>query len=215
MLRQPTLLVDILRGEWGFDGHVVSDCGALDDMHETHGLTADAAESAALAVHRGCDLECGYIFQHLGEALARGLLNESDIDRAMTQICTTRFKLGMFDPPEQVPFASIPESVINCAAHRALAHEAAVKSIVLLKNEDNILPLQQPAQDLRARADRRQRRRAAGQLLRPQRIADHADRGHRGAAARGRAPGVSPRHAAAARADGPSRGRRGRRTPTW
>ena len=136
------LLVDILRGEWGFEGHIVSDCWALDDLHQTHGLTADGAESAALAVRRGCNLECGSTFQHLGEALRRGLLNESDIDRAMTHIYTTRFKLGMFDPQENVPYASIKEDVINCTAHRELAYEAALKSVVLLKNKDNILPLQ-------------------------------------------------------------------------
>lgn len=135
------LLVDILRGEWGFQGHVVSDCWALNDLHTTHGVTNDPAESAALAVKRGCDLECGQTFEFLDEALARGLLDESDIDRAVTRIYTTRFKLGMFDPPEQVPYTSIPESVINCDAHRQLAYEAAVKSIVLLKNDNAILPL--------------------------------------------------------------------------
>ena len=135
------LLVEILRGEWDFQGHVVSDCWALNDLHTTHGLTADGAESAALAVRHGCDLECGQTFEHLGEALQRGLLSESDIDRAVSRIYTTRFKLGMFDPPEQVPFTTIPESVINSPAHRQLAHEAALKSVVLLKNENEILPL--------------------------------------------------------------------------
>ena len=135
------LLVDILRGEWGFAGHVVSDCWALDDLHTTHGLTADAAESAALAIQRGCDLECGHTFAHLGEALQRGLIAESDVDQAVTRIYTTRFKLGMFDPQEQVPYSAIPESVINSPAHRQLAYEAALKSVVLLKNENAILPL--------------------------------------------------------------------------
>ncbi len=136
-----TLLVDILRGEWGFDGHVVSDCWALNDLHTTHGVTADAAESAALAIQRGCDLECGQTFEYLGEALSRGLIDESDIDRAVKRIYTTRFKLGMFDPPEMVPYTGIPESVINSEPHRRLAYEAALKSIVLLKNENNVLPL--------------------------------------------------------------------------
>ncbi len=135
------LLVDILRGEWDFQGHVVSDCWALNDLHTTHGLTADGAESAALAVKRGCDLECGQTFEHLGAALERGLLDEIDIDRAVTRIYTTRFKLGMFDPQEQVPFSAIPESVINSDAHRQLAYAAALKSVVLLKNANNILPL--------------------------------------------------------------------------
>ena len=135
------LLVDILRGEWGFSGHVVSDCWALNDLHTTHGVTSDPAESAALAVKHGCDLECGQTFDFLSVALSRGLLTESDIDLAVTRIYTTRFKLGMFDPQEDVPFASTPESVINCDAHRQLAYEAAVKSIVMLKNENNALPL--------------------------------------------------------------------------
>lgn len=135
------LLVDILRGEWGFEGHVVSDCWALNDLHTTHGVTADGAESAALAVKRGCDLECGQTFEHLGEALERSLLDEHDIDRAVTRIYTTRFKLGMFDPQEMVPFAAIPESVINSEAHRRLAYAAALKSVVLLKNAGDILPL--------------------------------------------------------------------------
>ncbi len=135
------LLVDILRGEWGFSGHVVSDCWALNDLHTTHGVTSDPAESAALAVKHGCDLECGQTFDFLSVALSRGLLEESDIDLAVSRIYTTRFKLGMFDPQEDVPFASTPESVINCDAHRQLAYEAAVKSIVLLKNENNALPL--------------------------------------------------------------------------
>ncbi|MCW5852846.1 MAG: glycoside hydrolase family 3 protein, partial [Anaerolineae bacterium] len=127
------LLVDILRGEWGFSGHVVSDCWALNDLHTTHGVTSDPAESAALAIKHGCDLECGQTFDFLSVALSRGLLTENDIDLAVTRIYTTRFKLGMFDPQEDVPFASTPESVINCDAHRQLAYEAAVKSIVMLK----------------------------------------------------------------------------------
>src|SRR5690606_31652405 len=111
------------------------------DMHSSHGVTADGAESAALAVKRGGDLECGQTFEHLGEALERGLLDERDIDRAVTRIYTTRFKLGMFDPQEMVPFAAIPESVINSEPHRQLAYEAALKSVVLLKNAGDILPL--------------------------------------------------------------------------
>ena len=104
-------------------------------------MTSDPAESAALAVRRGCDLECGQTFDFLSVALQRGLLDESDIDRAVDRIYTTRFKLGMFDPQEEVPFSDTPESIINCDAHRQLAYEAALKSIVLLKNENDILPL--------------------------------------------------------------------------
>jgi beta-glucosidase len=135
------LLGDILRGEWKFEGHVVSDCGALVDIHEHHHITADAPESAALAIKRGCDLDCGGVFEQLGVAIQRGLVAEVDIDRALARILTSRFKLGLFDPPEAVPYASTPLSIVNCAEHRALARQAAVESIVLLKNKNNILPI--------------------------------------------------------------------------
>ncbi|MFN8482341.1 MAG: glycoside hydrolase family 3 N-terminal domain-containing protein [Anaerolineae bacterium] len=135
------LLANILRGEWGFDGHVVSDCGALDDIHLHHKVTADAAETVALALKRGCDLCCGVTNRHLGEAVQRGLVAEADIDRALGRLLTTRFKLGMFDPPEAVPYAATPMSVVGSDAHRALAYESALKSVVLLKNRDSFLPL--------------------------------------------------------------------------
>jgi beta-glucosidase len=135
------LLVDILRGQWKFDGHIVSDCWALTDIHDNHKYTADRIKTAALALKRGCDLSCGCTYDHLGEAIERGLITEADIDRALTHTLTTRFKLGMFDPPEQVPYASTPTSVIGSPAHRQLAHEAAIKSIVLLKNQGNLLPI--------------------------------------------------------------------------
>jgi len=135
------LLGEILRGQWGFQGHVVSDCWALNDIHANHKVTQDAAESAALALKAGCDIECGATYAYLGEAVERGLITEADIDRSLARTFTTRFKLGMFDPPEQVPYTSIPMSVVGCEAHRQLAYEAAVKSVVLLKNQDNILPI--------------------------------------------------------------------------
>jgi beta-glucosidase len=137
----PTLLGDILRGEWGFQGHVVSDCGAIADIHQHHHITADAAESAALSVKAGCDNSCICTFEHLGEAVERGLITEAEIDRSLGRTLVTRFKLGMFDPAEQVPYASIPLSVVACEEHRRLAYEAAVKSTVLLKNADGILPI--------------------------------------------------------------------------
>jgi beta-glucosidase len=136
------LLGDILRGEWGFTGHVVSDCGALSDIHSTHKYTRDGVESAALALQKGCDIGCDYVYvKCLAEALERGLATEADLDRALERTMATRFKLGMFDPPEQVPYAAIPLSVVGCAAHRQLAHEAAAKSVVLLKNRGNLLPI--------------------------------------------------------------------------
>jgi beta-glucosidase len=136
------LLEDILRGEWGFQGHVVSDCGALTDIHAHHKITNNGVESAALALKNGCDIGCDCIFyDFLPEAVEQGLVSEADIDRALERTLITRFKLGMFDPPEMVPYASTPLSVVGCDEHRQLAYEAAVKSVVLLKNKNNLLPL--------------------------------------------------------------------------
>lgn len=139
------LLVDTLRGDWAFQGHVVSDCGALTDFHEGHKVTKDVVESAALALQAGCDLSCICTYDHLGEAIDRGLITEADIDRSLARTLTTRFKLGMFDPPAEVPYSAIPLSVVNSAEHRQLAYEAAVKSVVLLKNKGNILPIREQA----------------------------------------------------------------------
>ncbi|MGV8025403.1 MAG: glycoside hydrolase family 3 C-terminal domain-containing protein [Anaerolineaceae bacterium] len=135
------LIEDILRGEWNFQGHFVSDCGALTDFHLSHKVTSDAAESAALALKHGCDLGCDHVFSEIPEAIRRGLITEDDVDHALERVLLTRFKLGMFDPPQDVPFASIPEKVIGCDKHRELAYQAAVESIVLLKNKNNILPI--------------------------------------------------------------------------
>jgi len=135
------LLVDILRGEWDFQGHVVSDCGALGDIHRNHKITADAAESAALALQRGCDLGCDTVFDEIPEAIERGLIAEADVDRALERTLGTRFKLGMFDPPEEVPFTSISMDVVACPEHRQLAYQTAAESVVLLKNRGNILPI--------------------------------------------------------------------------
>jgi beta-glucosidase len=137
----PFLLQTILRDAWGFAGHVVSDCGALIDLHKYHHLTADAVESAALALKNGCDLSCVCTYAHLAEAIERGLVTETDIDQAVARVLTMRFKLGIFDPPDMVPFADTPMSVVNSPEHKALAYETAVKSITLLKNND-ILPIQ-------------------------------------------------------------------------
>jgi beta-glucosidase len=135
------LLVDILRGEWDFQGHVVSDCGALGDFHLHHKVTKDAAESAALALQKGCDLGCDSVFDEIPEAIQRGLITESDVDRALERTLGTRFKLGMFDQPEDVPFTSISMDVVACPEHRKLAYQAAVESVVLLKNKEDILPI--------------------------------------------------------------------------
>ena len=136
----PTLLRHVLREQWGFEGYVVSDCWAVKDFHEQHKVTSTWEQSAALAVKNGCDLNCGCTFEHIPQAVAQGLLDVSDVDAALKRLFTARMRLGLFDPPEQVPFASISYEVNDCEAHRALALRAARESIVLLKN-DGLLPL--------------------------------------------------------------------------
>lgn len=142
------LLEDILRGEWDFQGHFVSDCGALSDIHKNHKITRDAAESAALAIKAGCDLACDEVYDSLPEAIERGLIDESFIDRALSRVLLTRFKLGLFDPAELVPFSLIPMSIVNCEQHRTLSRLAGQKSIVLLKNKDHILPISEDIQSI-------------------------------------------------------------------
>ncbi len=136
----PTLLEKILRQEWGFDGHVVSDCGAVDDIWRHHGLAANREEAAALAVKAGCELNCGETYASLLIAHHKGLIDEATLNRAVWRLFRTRLRLGMFDSPERVPYSAIPYEVVNCPAHRELALQAARESIVLLKN-DGLLPL--------------------------------------------------------------------------
>jgi beta-glucosidase len=145
-----TLLTDILRNEWGFDGFVVSDLGAIADIYEPvplgHHYVSTAKEATALALKAGIDLDDkggskGTYRQNLEKALKDGLISEEDIDRALRQLFTVRFRLGMFDPPEMVPYSKISYEVVDCEEHRALALQTAHEAIVLLKNEDNLLPL--------------------------------------------------------------------------
>jgi len=143
----PTLLQKILRDEWGFDGYVVSDCGAIHDIHAHHKVTNTPEESAALAVNAGCDLCCGREFESLVNAVKQGLISEEVIDKAVKRLFKARFQLGMFDPPERVPYAQIPYEVNDCEEHRRLALEMARESMVLLKNEGGLLPLKK---DLKA-----------------------------------------------------------------
>lgn len=135
------LLIEILREEWGFEGHVVSDCGAISDFHRFHRVTATPEESAALAVNNGCDLNCGRVFESMRKAVEQGLVSEETIDQAVKRLYSTRFRLGMFDPEEDVPFNEIPFELNDCDEHRQLALEMARESMVLLKNEDSLLPL--------------------------------------------------------------------------
>ncbi len=137
----PRLLTDILRKQWGFQGYVVSDCGAIGDIYQSHKFAGTAPEGVALALKAGTDLDCGTEYRNLLPAVRAGLVAESDIDRALRRLLTIRFRLGIFDPPAMVKYARIPYSVNDSAAHRQLALETARKSIVLLKNDGHALPL--------------------------------------------------------------------------
>ncbi|MDR0600922.1 MAG: glycoside hydrolase family 3 C-terminal domain-containing protein [Treponema sp.] len=135
------LLKEILRGTWGFTGHVTSDCWAIRDFHEHHKVTGSPEESAAMALNAGCDLNCGCTFPQLVVSFKKGLVTGEAINTALTRLLRTRFKLGMFDPPEDDPYSGLKGDVINCEKHQKLAREAAEKSIVLLKNSGGLLPL--------------------------------------------------------------------------
>ncbi|MCJ7739479.1 MAG: glycoside hydrolase family 3 C-terminal domain-containing protein [Anaerolineae bacterium] len=137
----PTLLGKILRERWGFDGYVVSDCWAIKDIYLHHKVVETEAQAAALAVNEGCELNCGDTYPALIEAVEQGLISEETITCAVKRLFLARFKLGMFDPPDKVPYAQIPYEVNDSAAHRALALKAAQESIVLLKNAGQTLPL--------------------------------------------------------------------------
>ncbi|MDW8064876.1 MAG: glycoside hydrolase family 3 N-terminal domain-containing protein, partial [Anaerolineae bacterium] len=143
----PFLLEQILRQEWGFEGYVVSDCGAIHDIYAQHQVVATPEEAAARAVQAGCDLECGGVYSSLVEAVRNGLILEETIDQAVRRLFIARFRLGMFDPPDKVSYAQIPYEVVSSARHRELALRAARESIVLLKNEGDLLPL---SRDLKA-----------------------------------------------------------------
>ncbi len=135
------LMSDILRGEWSFSGYVVSDCGAIRDIWEGHHFVKTEAEASAIAVKAGTDLTCGGEYSKLFEALQRGLITVAEIDTALKRLMTARFRLGMFDPPEMVPYARIPFSQNDTPEHRQLALRTARESLVLLKNANRTLPL--------------------------------------------------------------------------
>ena len=134
-------LYNILRNDWGFNGYVVSDCGAISDIWEHHKITSKPSAAAALALEKGCDLNCGGTYSHLKQALQENLITENDINIALKRLLHARFKLGMFDEVSHVSYAQIPFSVNTNPSHRSLARKDAHKSIVLLKNENKLLPL--------------------------------------------------------------------------
>jgi len=139
------LLQDHLRDAWKFDGYVVSDCAAVADVFTGHRYAPDMAHAAAAAVKAGTDLECGYgqgqAYPSLVDAVHQGLIKESEIDNALRRLFRARFKLGMFDPPSSFAYGQIPMSEVLSPEHRQLSLQAARESIVLLKNQDHLLPL--------------------------------------------------------------------------
>jgi len=147
----PELLATILRSTWGFAGYVVSDCGAVQDVYLEHRLKATALESASMTLRAGTDLECGSgswaagspdAYTTLIDGVTQGHVREAEIDQALRRLLHAQFRLGIYDPPARVPWSTFTrEVVVNSAAHRALALEAARKSIVLLKNDRATLPL--------------------------------------------------------------------------
>ena len=136
-----TLLQDILRDDWGFDGHVTSDCWAIKDFHEGHGLTTSPVESVALAMNNGCDLNCGHIYVNLLEAVKQGLVSEETLTRAVERLYVSKMRLGIFDAPEKVPYNTIDYSVVDSKEQKAFNLEVAKKTLCLLKNENQTLPL--------------------------------------------------------------------------
>ena len=138
----PFLLTDVLRRMWGFQGYVTSDCGAIEDICRTHNFTSTLEEAAALAMNAGCDINCGRTYQeYMGKAVDEMLVSESKLDESLTRSFTGRVLIGAFDPPEDNPYSKIPISCLESPDHRELALEAARQSIVLFKNDGNLLPL--------------------------------------------------------------------------
>ena len=135
------LINNILRNSWGFKGHVVSDCGAIYDISNNHNFTASDLESVAYAVKGGVDLNCGSLYNLIPDAIKAKLLSEEDVDKSLLRLLMTRLKLGTIGDADDNPYSKIKSDVINSKKHKNLAKEVAVKSIVLLKNKNNLLPL--------------------------------------------------------------------------
>lgn len=136
------LLIDILRTEWGFNGFVTSDCGAIDNIYQNHNYVSTGAEASGVAMRNGEDLNCGGTFQEFcKEAIEKGYLTEAELDTALVRVMEARFSVGEFDPASEVSWRNIPDTLLDCQAHRQLAHRAAQEAIVLLKNTGSFLPL--------------------------------------------------------------------------
>jgi len=135
------LLHDLLRTKWGFKGHIVSDCWALDDMWLRHQVVNSEIEAAALAARAGTNLNCGSIYHFLPEAVEKGLITEATVDTLLQPVLITRFKLGLFDPDSVSPWRNLSPDTVNCLIHRQLAYKAAFESCILLQNTNHVLPL--------------------------------------------------------------------------
>ena len=135
------LLDEVLRKSWGFDGYVVSDCWALTDFYNFQKTAKNSAEAGAIAIKAGTDLNCGVVYRDLQQSIDSGFIKENKVDLSLKRLLKARFQLGMFDPSQIVEYSKIPIEVNDCAKHRKLALETAQKSIVLLKNKNNFLPL--------------------------------------------------------------------------
>ena len=144
----PYLMQEVLRKQWGFDGYFVSDCWAIRDFFDGHNVVKTAPEAAALALNTGCNLNCGNTYPELVESVRQGLTTEKELDKNLKELLPTRFRLGLFDPKGTVPFDTIKPDVIRSPQHIALTREAATKSIVLLKNKDNTLPIKKDINSL-------------------------------------------------------------------
>ena len=134
------LLQNILRDQWNFKGYITSDCWALADIYQGHKFVPTAPGAAAIALKRGVNLNCGSVFPSLVQAVKQGLVSEKEIDKSLSELLQTRFKLGLFDPQNDNPYNSISDSVVNSTANRNLSRTVAEKSFVLLKN-NGALPL--------------------------------------------------------------------------
>ena len=136
-----SLLNDLLRENWGFKGHVVSDCGAINDIKSNHNFTISNEESVAYAIKGGVDLNCGSLYNLIPKAIEKGYLSEKDLDKSLKRLLMTRLKLGILTKVNDNPYKDLNENHINNKNHIKLARDVASKSIVLLKNKNNILPL--------------------------------------------------------------------------
>lgn len=137
-----TLLQQVVaRGEWGFEGYIVSDCGAISDIQNTHNYTDNVWDTCQVAIEGGCDLDCGQYYPQCTEALTHGTLQEEQLRNALARVLRSRFELGLFDPPAEVSYQRLGMEHVNTAEHQALALQAAHQSIVLLQNRKAVLPL--------------------------------------------------------------------------